>query len=139
MIGKIKLLDFNSLFLLILFSLIINSLIFNNLLIVSTFLIFFLISLLTTKYGLEIIKKLNLLQNIRDEVASQHFSKKNTPTMGGIFIILPFLLLLLIINNRLNSIGITLLFFCSLGFFLIGLLDDYLSIIQKKKYRVEIQ
>ncbi len=132
MIGKIKTLNFTYLLFLILFSLLVNSFLFSNLLIVNIFLLFFFISLLITKYGLKIITQLNLLQNIRDEGPSLHFKKKNTPTMGGIFIIFPFLLLLLVINNNFDSIKILLLFFCTLGFFCIGLLDDYLSIINKK-------
>ena len=132
MIGKIKTLNFTSLFSLIFFSLIVNSLVFSNLLVINIFLIFFLISLLITKYGLEIITQLNLFQNIRDEGPSGHLKKKNTPTMGGIFIILPFLFLLLLVNNSFDSIGILLLFFCTLGFFIIGFLDDYLSITKNK-------
>ncbi len=128
MIGKTKLLTFTSLFVLIFISLIVNSFVFNNLLIISIFLIFSLISSVITKYGLKINKQLNLLQNIRNEAPSLHFNKKNTPTMGGIFIILPFLLLLLIIKNSFDSIGILLLFFCTISFFILGFLDDYLSI-----------
>ena len=131
MIGKNKSLTFTSLFFLILISLIVNSYIFNSLLIINIFLIFSLIALVVTKYGLKIIKQLNLIQNIRNEGPSLHLKKNNTPTMGGIFIILPFLLLLLIVNSF-DSIGIYLLFFCTLSFFVIGFLDDYLSIINKK-------
>ena len=132
MIGKTKILNFSSLFFLILFSLIVNSFIFKNLLITIIFLTFFFISLLITKYGLKVIKKLSLLQNIRNEGPSIHFTKKNTPTMGGLFIILPFLLLLLVISNKFNSIGLLLIFFCNLGFLIIGFLDDFLSITNKK-------
>ena len=131
MIGKNKSLTSTSLFFLILISLIVNSYIFNSLLIINIFLIFSVISLVVTKYGLKIIKQLNLIQNIRNEGPSLHFKKNNTPTMGGIFIILPFLLLLLIVNSF-DNIGISLLFFCTISFFVIGFLDDYLSIINKK-------
>lgn len=131
MIGKTKSLTFKSLFFLILISLIVNSYIFNNLLIINVFLLFSLISSVITKYGLKVIKQLNLLQNIREEGPLLHFNKKNTPTMGGIFIILPFLLLLLIVNNSFDSIGILLLFFCTISFFILGFLDDYLSIRNK--------
>ena len=120
MIGKNKSLTFTSLFFLILISLIVNSYIFNSLLIINIFLIFSSISLVVTKYGLKIIKQLNLLQNIREEGPSLHLKKNNTPTMGGIFIILPFLLLLLIVNNSFDFIGIPLLFFCTISFFIIG-------------------
>ena len=109
MIGKNKALNFSSLFFLILISLIVNSFIFSNLLVVNIFLAFFLVSLVITKYGLKIITQLNLLQNIRNEGPSIHSNKKNTPTMGGIFIILPFLLLLLVVSNKFDSIGILLL------------------------------
>ncbi len=138
MIGKIKTLNFNSLLSLILFSLIVNSFVFKNLLIINIFLIFFFLSLLITKYGLKIILELNLLQNIRDEGPSLHLKKKNTPTMGGVFIILPFLLLLLVVNNNFNSVGILLLFFCTLGFFTIGFLDDYLSVINRKNTGLKV-
>ena len=111
MIGKIKNLNFTALFFLISLSLIVNSYIFGNFLLVSFFLTFFLISILLTKYGLKIINKFNLLQSIRNEGPSSHLRKKNTPTMGGIFIIIPFLLLLLFINNQLESASLSLLFF----------------------------
>ena len=132
MIGKTSSLTFKSLFFLLVISLIVNSYIFNSLLIINIFLIFSFVSLVITKYGLKIIKQLNLLQNIRSEGPSLHFNKTNTPTMGGIFIILPFLLLLLMVNNSFDSNGILLLFFCTISFFIIGFLDDYLSISNKK-------
>ena len=132
MIGKTRTLNFSLLLFLIVLSLTVNSLVFSNLLVINIFLAFFLVSLLISKYGLKIIKQLNLFQNIRKEGPSIHANKKNTPTMGGIFIILPFLLLLLIVRNSFDSIGLSLLFFCTLGFFIIGLLDDYLSITNKK-------
>ncbi len=132
MIGKNRSLTFTSLFFLILISLIVISFIFDNLLIFYIFLIFSLISSVITKYGLKINRQLNLLQNIREEGPSLHFNKINTPTMGGLFIILPFLLLLLIIKNSIDDIGISLLFFCTISFFILGFLDDYLSIKNKK-------
>ena len=132
MIGKTKALRFTSLFFVILFSLLVNSYIFRNLQIITIFLIFSLVSLVITKYGLKINEKLNLLQTIRDDGPSHHLSKKYTPTMGGIFIVLPLLLLLLIVNNRSDSIGISLLIFSTVGFFIIGFFDDYLSIIKKR-------
>jgi len=131
-LGRLKIFNFKSLFFLILFALLANSYIFNNAEIISVYLIFFLISLITTKYGLKIVNRLNLLQNIRHEGPANHSNKKNTPTMGGIFIFFPFLLFLLTINNSLNNTGILLLFFCTLGFAVIGFTDDYLSIAKKK-------
>ena len=132
MIGKIKAFNFNHLLFLVSFCLFITSYIFSNYLLILTFVIFFFISLLTTKYGLKIIKQLNLLQNIRIEGPSNHISKKNTPTLGGIFIIVPFLILILLISIKLTSIKLFLLFLTISCYFLVGFTDDYLSIKNKK-------
>ena len=131
MIGKIKTLDFKSLFFLIFLSLIVSSYYFNNFLFIGIFILFFLISSVSTKYGLRIIEKFNLFQNIRVAGPSSHFIKKNTPTIGGLFIVVPFLTLLLILSIKFYSIQILLLLFSIFSFFTIGLLDDFLSIRNK--------
>ena len=132
MIGKIRKFNFTSLFFVILLALTINSFIFKDYFFVVFFLSSFFISFLATKYGLEIIKKLNILQSIREEGPSLHLSKKNTPTMGGIFFILPFLIMLFFIKSTSENIGLSLLFFITLSFFIIGFFDDYLSISKKE-------
>jgi len=91
-----------------------------------------LVSLFATKNGLEIIRKLNLLQNIRTEGPANHFKKSDTPTMGGIFMIIPFLIFLLIITIYLGSLKLFLLLIFIFGFFITGFLDDYLSIKNKE-------
>jgi len=131
MIGKIKNFNFKSLLILNTFALIITSYLFNNLIFIGVFVLFFFISLFATKNGLKIIKKLNLLQNIRTEGPTNHYKKSDTPTMGGVFLIIPFLIFLLIININLDSLKLFLLLFTGSGFFIIGLLDDYLSIKNK--------
>ena len=132
MIGKIKKFNFKSLLILNTFALIITSFLFNNFIPIGVFTLFFFISLLTTKNGLEIIKKLNLLQNIRAEGPANHHKKSDTPTMGGIFMIVPFLVFLLIITINLGSLKLFLLLLTIFGFFITGFLDDYLSIKNKR-------
>ena len=132
MIGKIKEFNFKSLLILNTFALIVTSFFFNNFIFIGVYTFFFFVSLFTTKNGLKIIKKLNLLQNIRVEGPTNHFKKSDTPTMGGIFMILPFLIFLLIIAINLGSLQLILLLLTIFGFFLIGFLDDYLSIKNKK-------
>ena len=87
MIGKIKKFNFKSLFTINTFALIITSYFFNNFILIGVFTSFFFISLLATKNGLKIIKKLNLLQNITTEGPSNHHKKSDTPTMGGVFLL----------------------------------------------------
>ncbi len=52
--------------------------------------------------------------------------------MGGIFIMLPFLIYLLILAINLGSLDLILLFLTILSYFFIGFLDDFLSIKNKE-------
>ena len=132
MIGKIKKFNFKSLFILNTFALIVTSYFFNSFIFIGVYTLFFFISLLITKSGLRIIQKLNLLQNIRTDGPSNHFKKSDTPTMGGLFMVIPFLIFLLIINLNLSSPKLLLLLLTIFGFFVTGFLDDYLSIKNKE-------
>jgi len=132
MIGKIKNFNFESLLILNTFALIVTSYFFNNFIFVGVYLLFFFISLFSTKNGLKIIKKLKLLQNIRTEGPANHFKKSDTPTMGGIFMMIPFLIFLLMITTNLGSLKLFLLLLTIFGFFFTGFLDDYLSIKKKE-------
>ncbi len=137
MIGKIKKFNFKSLLILNTFALVVTSYFFNNFILIGAFTLFFFISLLTTQNGLKIIRKLNILQNIRSEGPANHYIKRDTPTMGGIFLIVPFLMFLLIITINLSSLKLFLLFLIIFGFFIIGFLDDYLSIKNKNNTGLE--
>ena len=129
MIGKIKKFNFKSLLILNTFALIVTSYFFNNFILIGVFILFFFISLLTTKNGLEIIRKLNLLQNIRTEGPSNHFKKSDTPTMGGIFMIVPFLIFLTLITINLGSLKLFLVLITIFGFlFVIFTSSDYWQI-----------
>ncbi len=132
MIGKTKKFNFKSLLILNTFALLITSYFFENFILLGVFTLSFIISLLTTKNGLKIIRKLNLLQNIRTEGPVSHYKKSNTPTMGGVFMIIPFLIFLLIITISLGSLKLFLLLISIFGFFTIGFVDDYLSIKNQK-------
>ncbi len=132
MIGKIKKFNFESLLILNTFALVVTSYFFNNFYLLGVFTLFFSISLFTTKNGLKMIKKLNLLQNIKTGAPANHYKKSDTPTMGGVFMIIPFLIFLLIITIDLGSLKFLLLFMTILGFFITGFLDDYLSIKNKE-------
>ena len=132
MIGKIKAFNFKSLLILNTFALVITSYFFNNFVFIGVYILFFFISLFTTKYGLRIIQNLNLFQNIRTDGPQTHLKKGNVPTMGGILIIVPFLIFLFIICTKLGSPQLYLLLVAVFGFFITGFLDDYLSIKNKK-------
>jgi len=132
MIGKIKEFNFKSLLILNTLALIVTSYFFNNLIFIGVYTLFFFITLYTTKNGLKVIKKWHLLQNIRTEGPTNHYAKSDTPTMGGIFFLLPFLIFLLVISIILVSPRLILLLLTIFGFFIVGFLDDFLSIKNKK-------
>jgi len=132
MIGKIKQFNYKSLLILNTLALVVTSYFFNNYVFIGVYTLFFFISLLATKSGLKIIRKLNLLQNIRTEGPTNHFKKSDTPTMGGIFMIIPFLIFLLLITINIVSVKLFLLFLTIFGFFITGFVDDYLSIKNKE-------
>ncbi|MDX8382185.1 MAG: phospho-N-acetylmuramoyl-pentapeptide-transferase [Ghiorsea sp.] len=66
-------------------------------------------------------------QPIRDDGPESHFSKKGTPTMGGL-LILSTMTLTTLLWADLNNIFIWLALFVTLGYGLIGWLDDHLKI-----------
>ncbi len=130
MIGKIRFSNFKYLFFIILITVSIGSFYFKNINILLFFLVSLLLSLLSIKYGIKAIYNKKLIQIIRPEGPSSHLKKKNTPTMGGIIIIPIFLLLLSLIKFPQLQEKL-LLIFSFLGFFIIGLFDDVLSIKNK--------
>ena len=132
MIGKIKAFNFKTLLILNTFALIVTSYFFNNFIFIGVYTLFFFISIFTTKNGLKIIQNLNVSQNIRTEGPANHFKKSNTPTMGGVFMITPFLIFILIINTNLGSPKLYLLLLTIIGFFVTGFLDDFLSVKNKE-------
>ncbi len=139
MIGKIKEFNFKSLLILNTFALIVTSFVFNNFIFIGVFTLFFFISLFTTKNGLKRVKELNLLQNIRNEGPANHLKKSDTPTMGGVFMIIPFLIFLLIIAINSSSLKLFLLLLVIFGFFITGFLDDYLSIKNRENTGLKIK
>ncbi|MBC8171155.1 MAG: phospho-N-acetylmuramoyl-pentapeptide-transferase [Anaerolineae bacterium] len=85
----------------------------------------------------EILRRLKLGKNIRVELNENHQKKRGTPTMGGIMIVIPTLILLMSINlARVVQTGEGASIFLPLvvmfGFAILGLLDDW-SGIQKAR------
>jgi len=82
--------------------------------------------------GSEIARFEQNLQNIRTEGPANHYKKSDTPTMGGILMIVPFLIFLTLITINLGSLKLFLVLMTSFGFFITGFLDDYISIKNKE-------
>ena len=127
MTGKINIFNYNFLIIIISLITLINSFYINNPYLFVLYIFSVISSFFSTKYGIKFIKKNNFLQIVKTEGPTSHYIKNNTPTMGGLFIIPIFCLIL--INANIDSLKLKLALLLTIfGFFLIGFIDDYLSI-----------
>jgi phospho-N-acetylmuramoyl-pentapeptide-transferase len=89
-----------------------------------------IISMVVGAWFIRKLKALQIGQYIREDGPQSHFSKNGTPTMGGLMIILATLAATLL-WSELNNPYIWMLVLVTIGFGLIGFLDDYLKVIKK--------
>jgi phospho-N-acetylmuramoyl-pentapeptide-transferase len=96
---------------------------------------FILAMFIATTVGKRIIRKLQLKQigeTIRDLDLEGQMSKKGTPTMGGIIILLAILIPTLLLT-KLNNIYIILMLISTVLLGCIGFADDYIKVFKKDK------
>lgn len=77
-----------------------------------------------------ILRKMKMGQTEREEGVKEHLKKAGTPTMGGVIILLS-IVITSVFYLRSNPQIIPVLF-VTLGFGLIGFLDDYLKVVMKR-------
>lgn len=97
--------------------------------IISTLIAFF-ITLVLSPTMIKYLQKLKFGQFIRDEGPESHLKKSGTPTMGGLIFIFGILVVSLIYMK--NYPEILPILFVTLGFGLIGFLDDYIKVVMKR-------
>ncbi|MFW5632937.1 MAG: phospho-N-acetylmuramoyl-pentapeptide-transferase, partial [Acetivibrio ethanolgignens] len=98
--------------------------------VVMPVLIAFAVSVVLCPIFIPFLKKLKFGQFVRDDGPEAHLKKTGTPTMGGI-IILSSILITSLIYIRGNKAILPVLF-VTLGFGVIGFLDDYIKIVMKR-------
>lgn len=76
------------------------------------------------------LRKLKFGQYVRDDGPESHLKKAGTPTMGGLIILVSILLTSLIYIRRYPELIPVL--FMTLGFGIIGFLDDYIKVVMKR-------
>ena len=100
----------------------------------QNYLIYLLEAVVTTivlgTIAIPLLKKLKARQSVREEGPKSHRSKNGTPTMGGIFMILSAVLVLLF-NKILDPAALWLLFL-TLGHGILGFLDDFIKAEKKR-------
>ena len=100
----------------------------NN--VIKAVLISFSISVVMCPVLIPFLKRLKFGQYIRDEGPKNHLKKSGTPTMGGLVILCSVVITSLMYMEYYPEIVPVL--FMTLGFGLIGFLDDYLKIVMKR-------
>ncbi|MGC9363398.1 MAG: phospho-N-acetylmuramoyl-pentapeptide-transferase [Fidelibacterota bacterium] len=91
-----------------------------------------LISFIVGPYILKVLQRNQIGEIIREDGPASHLSKKGTPTMGGIIILIAVIIPVLLWAN-LKNIYIVLAVVATLWMGGIGFLDDYLKVIKKYK------
>jgi phospho-N-acetylmuramoyl-pentapeptide-transferase len=91
-----------------------------------------LISLLFGKYIIEVLRKKQIGENVRDLGIEGQLEKKGTPTMGGIIILISIVVPILLLGD-LQNIYIILMLITTVWLGLIGFIDDYIKVFKKDK------
>lgn len=98
--------------------------------IVVPILISFVLSVILGPLIIPFLKKLKVGQTVREDGPSTHLKKSGTPTMGGILIMVSVAVTsMLYVKDYPKIIPIL---FLTLGFGLIGLLDDYIKVVLRR-------
>lgn len=97
---------------------------------VAPVLISFVISALLGPVVIPYLKKLKVGQTTRDDGPQSHLKKTGTPTMGGIMILLAVVITSLLYMGEYPKILPIL--FLTLGFGIIGFIDDYIKVVLKR-------
>ncbi len=94
-----------------------------------------LFSLVGTRFAITVLSSRGYGQEIRDDGPTSHHTKRGTPTMGGIVIILSSVLayfLAKLITGSTPSVSALLLIFLFVGLGVVGFLDDFIKIVKQR-------
>lgn len=90
----------------------------------------FLITVVLGPVIIPYLKKLKFGQTVRDDGPQTHLKKNGTPTMGGILFLISITIMTLpYVKSYPNVVPVL---FLTLGFGLIGFLDDYIKVVLKR-------
>ncbi|WP_035340710.1 phospho-N-acetylmuramoyl-pentapeptide-transferase [Alkalihalobacillus hemicellulosilyticus] len=99
-----------------------------------TLVLSFLIAVLLSPIFIPFLRRLKFGQSIREEGPESHKKKSGTPTMGGIVIVISIIITSLFISVTYLSLSqeILLLLLVTVGFGLVGFLDDFIKVVLKR-------
>lgn len=91
----------------------------------------FLIVLLLGPVVIPALKRFKFGQNIRDDGPKSHLKKAGTPTMGGVIFIISIIITVIVVAPKMTG-PLWVALITTVGYGIIGLLDDSLKIIRKR-------
>ena len=93
-------------------------------------LISFVVSLILGPLVIPVLRRMKMGQTEREEGVKEHLKKAGTPTMGGVMILLSIVITCVFYVK--SNPDIIPVLFVTLGFGIIGFLDDYLKVVKKR-------
>jgi phospho-N-acetylmuramoyl-pentapeptide-transferase len=103
---------------------------FNSLQIV-VFTTTFALVLIAGPIFIPILSRLKFGQTVRDDGPLTHLKKTGTPTIGGIIFLIPVLLVSILYSSKYPEI--LPMAFVTIGFGMIGFIDDFIKVVKKRK------
>lgn len=98
--------------------------------VIMSVIISFVISVILGPFIIPFLRRLKVGQTVREDGPQTHLKKSGTPTMGGILILISIVATSIIYVEDYPKIMPIL--FATLGFGLIGFLDDYIKVVLKR-------
>ncbi len=90
----------------------------------------FALSLLAGPRTIAYLRRLKLGQQIRDDGPKSHLGKAGTPTMGGILMVVTIVVAVIFFRPLTNST--IMMLFATIGFGLVGFLDDFIKVVARR-------
>ncbi|MBU8786316.1 phospho-N-acetylmuramoyl-pentapeptide-transferase [Bacillus glycinifermentans] len=102
--------------------------------ILFTIIIGFLISVVLSPVFIPFLRRLKFGQSIREEGPKSHQKKSGTPTMGGVMIIISIIITTIAMTIKFSEVSMNMfmLLFVTVGYGLLGFLDDYIKVAMKR-------
>ena len=88
----------------------------------------FIVMLLISPKGIEILHSLKFGQEVRDDGPQAHLKKQGTPTMGGILFLIAISVAILPFLK--DAGGMLPAYLLGMGFGIVGFIDDYLKVVK---------